>query len=149
MSFESGCRAQMIVKMTCRAQKQNNIQVKKIEKEWIMGASIPLPIACKAIALPFELITLRALFCFVRYNISYSDQSNQVKASLPIQPFVQWSAQLRLCSSPSIFCRISPKRESLLFKQAHHPLIEKEQEKRGIDPETQSLESTRSALYPK
>ena len=32
----------------------------EIEK-WIIRASIPLPIACKAIALPFELITLRQL----------------------------------------------------------------------------------------
>ena len=31
------------------------------EEKWIMGVSIPLPIACKAIALPFELITQRSV----------------------------------------------------------------------------------------
>ena len=36
-----------------------------------MGASIPLPIACKAIALPFELITLNLFFPFVHYNITH------------------------------------------------------------------------------
>ena len=77
--------------------KNEKVIIMKIVK-WIMGASIPLPIACKAIALPFELITLSVSFCFVRYNISYSDQSNQVKASLPhttIRPVV--------CPSPTLF----------------------------------------------
>ena len=35
--------------------KFNNHQ---LEKEWIVGASIPLPVACEATALPFELTTL-------------------------------------------------------------------------------------------
>ena len=41
--------------------KNEKVIIMKIV-EWIMGASIPLPIACKAIALPFELITLYFYF---------------------------------------------------------------------------------------
>ena len=59
--------------------KNEKVIIMKIVK-WIMGASIPLPIACKAIALPFELITLPLISRFVHYNIR--DVSHQLNLYL-------------------------------------------------------------------
>ena len=49
---------------------QAKTKVDKIlkQKEWIIGASIPLPIACEAIALPFELITLADRSWYIPYK---------------------------------------------------------------------------------
>ena len=81
--------------------KNEKVIIMKIV-EWIMGASIPLPIACKAIALPFELITLPLTSRFVHYNIR--DVSHQLNLYLHSNEF---SPQI-LSSDPSILTFLYP-----------------------------------------
>lgn len=66
------------------------------------GASIPLPIACKAIALPFELITLPLTSRFVHYNLR--DVSHQLNLYLHSNEF---SPQIH-SSDPSILTFFYP-----------------------------------------
>ena len=70
-------------------EKANSWQ--KRRQKWIIRASIPLPIACKAIALPFELITLVAFSLIPLWtpSVLLSLPSNAV---LPLS--VGWKGEL-------------------------------------------------------
>ena len=113
-----------------------------------MGASIPLPIACKAIALPFELITLPLTSRFVHYNLR--DVSHQLNLYLHSNEF---SPQI-LSSDPSILTYLYPVNPiNSLFSTAYQSDLlfpcQKSINKITIDLLTQCPQCNHSTFYIK